>query len=174
MADVVLFFASFILMEAFRGGGFAGLSLRDAVVKLIISFMVTLIFFFVTGSYKGIIRHAGMSDIYKILIATIGPAVLYFVVNIINNQFHVIPQGFLLSYRETVTVSMLLTVFMIVLRLFMQRIYNDFFRRRRPTTNVVIYGAGAAGIIAYNALHQDQNNEYHVVPYMASYLPDNL
>ncbi len=166
MADVVLFFASFILMEAFRGGGFAGLSLRDAVVKLIISFMVTLIFFFVTGSYKGIIRHAGMSDIYKILIATIGPAVLYFVVNIINNQFHVIPQGFLLSYRETVTVYMLLTVFMIVLRLFMQRIYNDFFRRRRPTTNVVIYGAGAAGIIAYNALHQDQNNEYHVVAYI--------
>ena len=166
MADVVLFFASFIFMEAFRGGGFAGLSLRDAVVKLIISFMVTLIFFFVTGSYKGIIRHAGMSDIYKILIATIGPAVLYFVVNIINNQFHVIPQGFLLSYRETVTVYMLLTVFMIVLRLFMQRIYNDFFRRRRPTTNVVIYGAGAAGIIAYNALHQDQNNEYHVVAYI--------
>ena len=166
MADVVLFFASFILMEAFRGGGFAGLSLRDAVVKLIISFMVTLIFFFVTGSYKGIIRHAGMSDIYKILIATIGPAILYFVVNIINNQFHVIPQGFLLSYRETVTVYMLLTVFMIVLRLFMQRIYNDFFRRRRPTTNVVIYGAGAAGIIAYNALHQDQNNEYHVVAYI--------
>ncbi len=166
MADIVLFFASFILMEAFRGGGFAGLSLRDAVVKLIISFMVTVLFFFVTGTYKAIIRHAGLSDIYKILIATIGPAILYFVVNIINNQFHVIPQGFLLSYRETVTVYMLLAVFMIVLRLFMQRIYNDFFRRRRPTTNVVIYGAGAAGIIAYNALHQDQNNEYHVVAYI--------
>ena len=165
-ADVALFFIAFVLMEAFRGGGFSGLSMRDAVVKLIISFMVTIIFFFVTGSYKGIIRHAGMSDIYKILIATIGPAVLYFAVNLVNNQFHVIPQGFLLSYRETVTVYMLLAIFMIVMRLFMQRIYNDFFRRRRPAINVVIYGAGAAGVIAYNALHQDQNSEYHVVAYI--------
>ena len=166
VADVVLFFISFILMDAFRGGGFAGVSLRNVVVKLIISFMVTVIFFFGTGAYKGIIRHAGMTDIYKILIATIGPAILYFVVNIINNQFRIIPRGFLLSYRETVTVYMLLAVFMIVLRLFLQRIYNDFVRRRRPTTNVIISGAGAAGVITYNALHQDHNNEYHVVAYI--------
>ena len=168
MIDVALFFISFILMEAFRGGGFAGLSLRDAVVKLIISFMVTLIFFLFIGSYKGIIRHAGMTDIYKILIVTIGPAVLYFIVNIINNQLRppVISTHYLLTYRETVTVYMLLAVFMIVVRLSMQRIYNDFFRRHRPTTNVVIYGAGAAGIIAYNALHQDSNTEYHVVAYI--------
>ena len=168
MIDVALFFLAFILMEAFRGGGFAGLSLRDAVVKLVISFMVTLIFFLFTGSYKGIIRHAGMTDIYKILIATIGPAVLYFIVNIINNQLRppVISTHYLLTYREAVTVYMLLAVFMIVVRLSMQRIYNDFFRRHRPTTNVVIYGAGAAGIIAYNALHQDSNTEYHVVAYI--------
>ena len=166
--DMLLFFAAFILMEAFRGGGFAGLSLRDAVVKLIISFMVTVIFFFFTGTYKAIIRHAGLSDIYKILIATIGPAILYFVINIVNNQFRppIISSRYLLTYRETVTVYMLLAIFMIILRLFMQRIFNEFFRRRRPTTNVVIYGAGAAGIIAYNALHQDRNVEYHVVAYI--------
>ncbi|MBR4505700.1 MAG: polysaccharide biosynthesis protein [Bacteroidales bacterium] len=166
--DMLLFFAAFILMEAFRGGGFAGLSLRDAVVKLIISFMVTVIFFFFTGTYKAIIRHAGLSDIYKILIATIGPAILYFIINIVNNQFRppIISSRYLLTYRETVTVYMLLAIFMIILRLFMQRIYNEFFRRRRPTTNVVIYGAGAAGIIAYNALHQDRNVEYHVVAYI--------
>ena len=107
--DMLLFFAAFILMEAFRGGGFAGLSLRDAVVKLIISFMVTVIFFFFTGTYKAIIRHAGLSDIYKILIATIGPAILYFIINIVNNQFRppIISSRYLLTYRETVTVYML-------------------------------------------------------------------
>ena len=30
----------------------------------------------------------------------------------------------------------------------------------------MIYGAGAAGIIAYNALHQDVNTEYHVVAFI--------
>ena len=168
MADMVLFFMSFVMMEAFRGGGFQGLSLRGALVQLVMSGALTLIMFFVTGTYKGIIRHAGMSDIYKILIATVTPIVIFWVVNIINNQLHppLIPRRYLLSYRESFTIYLLLAFLMIILRLFMQRVYNDFFRRRRQTTNVVIYGAGAAGLIAYNALHQDSSNDYHVVAYI--------
>ena len=139
--DIVLFFVAFVMMEAFRGGGFQGLSLRGTFIKLVLSGMLTLIFFFVTGSYKGIIRHAGMSDIYKILIATIGPVAIFWVVNILNNQLRppLIPSKYLLSYRESMTLYLLLGMLMIVMRLFMQRIYNDFFRRRRGTTNVVIY-----------------------------------
>ena len=166
--DIVLFFVAFVMMEAFRGGGFQGLSLRGTFIKLVLSGMLTLIFFFVTGSYKGIIRHAGMSDIYKILIATIGPVAIFWVVNILNNQLRppLIPSKYLLSYRESMTLYLLLGMLMIVMRLFMQRIYNDFFRRRRGTTNVVIYGAGAAGLLTYNALHQDQTKEYHVVAFI--------
>lgn len=168
MIDIALFFIAFLLMEAFRGGGFQGLSLRGTFIKLVLSGMLTLIFFFVTGSYKGIIRHAGMSDIYKILIATIGPVTIFWVVNILNNQLRppLIPGKYLLSYRESMTLYLLLGMMMIVVRLFMQRIYNDFFRRRRNTTNVVIYGAGAAGLLTYNALHQDQTKEYHVVAFI--------
>ena len=166
--DVILFALSFLMMEAFRGGGFAGISLRGVFVKFAMSLAVTLIFFLISGSYKGIIRHAGMTDIVKILFVTLGPLVLFYVVNLLNNQLRppLIPGKHLLTYRETATIYMLLAILMIIVRLFLQRIYNDFFRRRRPTTNVVIYGAGAAGIIAYNALHQDQNNEYHVVAYI--------
>ena len=168
VADMVLFFMSFVMMEAFRGGGFQGLSLRGALVQLVMSGALTLIMFFITGTYKGIIRHAGMSDIYKILIATVTPVVIFWVVNLLNNQLHppLIPRRYLLSYRESFTLYILLAFLMIILRLFMQRVYNDFFRRRRQTTNVVIYGAGAAGLIAYNALHQDSSNDYHVVAYI--------
>ena len=166
--DMVLFVLSFILMEAFRAGGFHGLSLRGTAVQFIIALMVTIIAFFFTGSYRGIIRHAGMSDIYKILLATGGPMLLYWAVNIVNNQFRppIISNLYLLSYRESLVLYLLLAIFMILTRLTMQRIYNDYFRRRRNTVNVVIYGAGAAGIIAYNALHQDVNTEYHVVAFI--------
>ena len=166
--DIVLFFMAFIMMEAFRGGGFIGLSLRGTFIKLVLSFMLTLIMFFVSGSYKGIIRHAGMSDIYKILFATIVPVIIFWSVNIINNQLRppLIPGKYLLSYRESLTLYLLLAMMMIVSRLFMQRIYNDFFRRRRSTINVAIYGAGAAGMLTYNALHQDQNKDYHVVAFI--------
>lgn len=166
--DVALFVFAFLLSDAFVHGGFAGMSLRFELAKFIMALMVTLIFFFISGSYRGIIRHAGMTDIVNVLFATIAPAVLYVVVNLINNQLRppFIPSDILLSYRETFMLYAVLAVLMIVERLALQRVYNDFFRRRRPVENVVIYGAGAAGIIAYNALHQDLRTEYHIVAFI--------
>ena len=130
--------------------------------------MLTTIFFLVTGSYRGIIRHTGMSDVYKILISTIGPLLFSWLVNIVNNQFRppIISNVYLLSYRESLTLYLLLGMLMIISRLFMHRIYDVFFRRRRPSVNVVIYGAGAAGMIAYNALRQESNFEFHVVAFI--------
>ena len=164
--DVLIFVVAFLLVEAFRANSLGNITSREVIVKFVWSFMLTVIFFFMAGSYKGIIRHAGMSDIYKILFVSIGPLVLCWAFNLINNQFSIIKSGYLLSYSESILLYLLLGTMMIVSRLFMQRIYNEYFRRRRPTVNVVIYGAGAAGIIAYNALHQESNYEYHVVAFI--------
>ena len=60
----------------------------------------------------------------------------------------------------------MLAVLMIIMRLAMQKIYNDYFRKRRPELNVVIYGAGAAGIITVNALKQDLHYEYKIVAFI--------
>ena len=167
--DTILFTVAFVLMEALlTGGSFGNLTLRSGVIEYVITLMVTMLFFFFTGSYRGIIRHAGMSDIFKIIVATIGPMLLIWAVNLLNNQFtpKVVPAEYILSYRESATLFLLLSIMMIIMRLFMQRIYNDYFGRRRQTVNVIIYGAGAAGIIAYNALHQDVMHEYHVVAFI--------
>ena len=168
VADTMLFIAAFFMNEILNNHLLSFGIHPSLFVKLGLSLIVTLIFFFITGSYRGIIRHAGMNDILKIMVSTVGPALVFGVIWYINNHTSE-PNRFapvLLSYRSSATTYTLLAVMMTIMRLFLQRLYNDFFRRRRPTTNVVIYGAGAAGIIAYNALHQDQNNEYHVVAYI--------
>ena len=166
--DVVLFVAAFFLMEAFRTYGIADITTRGTLVKFIWSMMLTVIFFLFTGSFRGIIRHAGMSDIYKIVVSCIGPLAICWIVNIINNQFTppIVRDFYMLSYRESLTLYLILGMLMIISRMFMQRIYNDFFRRHRPTVNVVIYGAGAAGLIAYNALKQESNFEYKVIAFI--------
>lgn len=168
--DLLLFVASFAIVEVFRyvSNGSVEVTVRSEVAKFIIAMMLTIIFFFATGSFRGIIRHAGFADIWKIMIATIGPGLVVFGFNLINNQFdpQIVPSVYLLSYREAALLYLLLAVLMIAERLMLQRIYNDYFRRRRPEVNVAIYGAGAAGIIAYNALHQDLHTEYHVVAYI--------
>ena len=166
--DVLLFVFSFFIIEMFRYGGVEGISLRSIAMRFIVTFVITLLAFFFTGTFRGIIRHAGMSDIYNILIANAAPVVLLVAINLFNNQFspQIIPSNYLPSYRETVMLYLMLAVLMIIVRLMMQRVYNDYFRRRRPVENVVIYGAGAAGIIAYNALRQDLRVEYHVVAFI--------
>jgi len=166
--DVVLFVVSFVLVEAFRSGGIADFTMRGAAVKFVVSLMVTLIFFFFTGSFRGIIRHTGMNDIYKLFICNIGPLSLFWIVNLVNNQFSppVLSSAYLLSYRESMMLYLILGSLMIISRLFMQRIYNDYFRRRRQSVNAVIYGAGAAGIIAYNALRQDPTIDYNFVAFV--------
>lgn len=166
--DVVLFLVAFVLTEALLYNGMTDISMRSYTIKFVISLMVTLLLFFFSGAYKSIIRHTGLTDVYKVLIATVGAVIIYWGVNLLNNQFSptLIKPGYLLSYRESVTLYMLLAIFMIVMRITLQRIYNEFFRRRREQVNVVIYGAGAAGIIAYNALHQDQTKEYRIVAFI--------
>lgn len=168
LLDVLLFLIAFGMMVAFHGVALSDLTARMVVAKFLTSFAVTLLFFFFSGSYRGIIRHAGLKDIYKIMFATIGAALLFWVVNFLNNQLHppLIPHDYLPSYAETAMLYLLLAVLMIVSRLLIQRVYNEFFRRRRPTQNVLIYGAGAAGIIAYNALQQDIRVEYNVVAFI--------
>ena len=168
LIDVALFIAAFFLMEAFRTYGIADITTRGTLIKFIWSMMLTVIFFLFTGSFRGIIRHAGMSDIYKIVVSCIGPLAICWIANILNNQFTppIVRDFYMLSYRESLTLYLILGMLMIISRMFMQRIYNEFFRRRRPTVNVVIYGAGAAGLIAYNALKQESNFEYKVVAFI--------
>ena len=168
--DVMLFVFSFVVAEAFLyfNNAVYDIGWNSEMVKFICALVLTVFFFFMAGTHKGIIRHTGMSDIWRVLVATIGPGLVYFFINLGNNQTspHVIPSAILLSYREASMLYLLLAVLMIAMRLMLQRVYNEYFRRRRPVQNVIIYGAGAAGIIAYNALHQDQTREYHVVAYI--------
>lgn len=168
LLDVALFIAAFFMMEAFRTYGIAQITSRGVLVKFVWSLMLTVIFFLISGSYRGIIRHAGISDIYKILFSTLGPLSLCWIINVVNNQFKppIIANYYMLSYRESLTLYLILGMLMIISRLLMQRVYNEFFRRRRPTVNVVIYGAGAAGIIAYNALKQEGDYQYRVVAFI--------
>ena len=165
--DVFVFLFAFFLMEALRQGGF-NITFGGMIFKLVISLTVTLASFLLTGSYRGIIRHAGISDIYKIVLSSVVPALIFVAFNFLNNQHRppIVRTDYLLSYREVIMLYTLLATLMIISRLVIQRIYNDYFRRRRPSENVIIYGAGAAGIIAYNALRQDFRIEYNVVAFI--------
>ncbi len=165
LADLLVATGVFFIVELFQTQDNVW-NPHFVAVKLIEVLVASAGCFLLIGTHKSIIRHSGLNDVVKILIACVIPIAVLCTINILNNQYHLIDYRIMLGYREIVETFFLLAIGMITMRLFAQRIYNDYFKKRRPTINIIIYGAGAAGVIAYNALQQDLRNEYHVVAFV--------
>ncbi len=166
LIDIFLFVVAFIVAEAFASRTLAGLTFRTLLFKFIVTATVTVLFFLATKTYRNIIRHMGLNDIFRVLIVCAVPALGFMIFNYVNNQFHIISTDYLLSYRAVAMLYSMLAVLMLLARFTLLYIYNQYFKRSRPECNVVIYGAGAAGVIANNALKQDLHQEYRVVAFI--------
>lgn len=168
MMDVLLFVVAFIVAEIFswRFGGY--LTWKAVWVNLIICGSVTLACFYVFKTYRSILRHMGLNDIFRVLVACMFMIVICGVINFLNNQFMILPtrSNIIPSYRMTIMLYSMLALFLLLGRFMVLYIYNQYFKRRRREVNVVIYGAGAAGVIANNALKQDVHIEYNVVAFI--------
>ena len=128
--------------------------------------VIATIFYLIIGTYRSIIRHSGMYDVYKVLASNIAAALILIAFNFINNNHPIVTNRYTPAYSEILMTFSLQIVFMISIRLALQNIYNDYIRRQRPSVNIIIYGAGSAGTIAYNALMQDPNHNYRIVAYI--------
>lgn len=127
---------------------------------------MTTILFFVTGTYRGIIRHSGLYDVYRILLSCgisflIGTAAIF-----INNNTELVNPRLMPSYTMLAITYMALGLMMMIFRIVCQRIYNEYVKKQLPWRNVVIYGAGSAGVIAHNALKTDSQFEYRVIAFI--------
>ena len=164
--DIITLIAAFAVTDLFRLRMMSHIDWPSLVVKLCAFIVLASLCYVATGTHRSIIRHSGMYDIYKIIISNAIAAAILVVFNIINNNHPIIQNRYTPAYSEILMTFALQIAAMMSVRLFLQRIYNDYIRRRRPTCNVVIYGAGAAGTIAYNALSQDLGHEYKVVAFI--------
>lgn len=161
--DIITFVVAFVLTELFCD---IDLLSRYNIIKFAILILLSLTAFLLWGTYRSIIRHSGLHDMYRIVWANVLPLVIMGVVALINNNIHFVDSACILSYHEAVMFYSMLCVLMILSRLFCQRIYNDYFKKKRHSYNVIIYGAGAAGIIAQNALAQDLYYDYQVIAFV--------
>lgn len=168
VVDVLLFFGSFAISELFAWNLQSGMTWKILVVNFCVGFSVTLFFFYVFKTYRSIIRHMGLNDIFRILMACVFMALVCGVLNFANNNLKLFPtrSNIIPSYRVLLMLYSMLATFMLLSRFTILYIYNQYFKRRRREVNLVIYGAGAAGVIANNALKQDIHFEYKVVAFI--------
>ncbi|MCQ2274304.1 MAG: polysaccharide biosynthesis protein [Bacteroidales bacterium] len=132
-------------------------------VKLAAFIAIATLFYIIVGTHRGIIRHSGLHDVYKILISNIAAAGVLILFNIVNVNHIIVTERFAPAYSEILTTFAMQAIAMLTVRLMLQRIYNEYVMEPRPTENIMLYGAGAAAEIVMNALAHDKKTNYKVL-----------
>ncbi len=118
--------------------------------------IVAIISFYLTGSYKGVVRYTGEQDAYKVLSAAFFIALTLGVIVFLNHQFHWI-KIFTIP-RSIIAIHFLLNATALVSSRFVfKHLYENYFSGIKKEDKVLIYGAGDSGMITLNVLKNDKN-----------------
>ncbi len=164
--DILTLVAAFAITDLLRLRLAPHIDWPSLAVKLCAFIILASICYVIVGTHRSIIRHSGLYDIYKVLISNFIATAILILFYLVHNSHTFIHNRYSPAYSEILMTFAFQIAAMITTRLALQRLYNEYVRRRRPTINTIIYGAGAAGVIAYNALMQDQAHQYKIVAFL--------
>jgi FlaA1/EpsC-like NDP-sugar epimerase len=132
----------------------------DFLVVLSIRF----ISFFLSKTYKGVVRYTSTKDTMRIFIVILGGSLLLFILNIISLKYIF---GYYFIPNSVIIIDALVSLFaMITSRLAVKALYSEIKNPTKEKTNVIIYGAGEAGIITKRTLDRDAAIKYKVVAFI--------
>ena len=145
---------------------YLALDSSKAMIQLGVTTSAYVLSFLIIGSYSGIVRHTALSDVFRILKAVTLSLLTLFVINIAFSSIGKY-QTFHISY-SVIIIHFLLSLFFligsrVIIKLLFLQITRQFTKEKIP---VLIYGAGAAGMLTKNALIKDAVYRYDVIAYI--------
>lgn len=125
----------------------------------------TAISFLYTGSYKGVVRHAGFKDLTTIFNAVLLLALLNIALVSVNKVTHTI-SGYTIPKSIIIIHSLLSFICLSSYRLLFRFVYKYVFAKKQTSKNVVIYGAGDSGVLAHRALAHSQDPLFDIINFI--------
>ncbi|MEK6153525.1 nucleoside-diphosphate sugar epimerase/dehydratase [Flavobacteriaceae bacterium 3-367] len=163
--DLVIFGVAFILSYFIRFNLTLNFDVDMLFVQLPFVMCITLVAFLITGSYKGIIRHTGVRDVYNLFNAICLSSILSIFMVIVNRQFGFI-DNFTIPLSIIIIHSLVGFVLLTASRYVFKSIYYNLINKFKATKNVLIYGAGESGILTHNAITNRSSTNAKVVGYV--------
>ncbi|MBI2722591.1 MAG: polysaccharide biosynthesis protein [Bacteroidetes bacterium] len=115
-------------------------------------------------TYKGVVRYTSSRDASRIFLVVISGSILVFAINLVT--LHLL-LGYYIIPTAVIIIDCLVTLFlMISSRLAVKAIYFESRNPGKEKMNVIIYGAGEAGIITKRTLDRDAAIKYKVVGFI--------
>lgn len=163
--DVFLISVAFVMSYFIR----FNLTFNFDIEKLFLQFpvvtLIALISFLVIGSYKGVVRHTGVRDVYNIFNAICLSSIFTIFMVILNRQFNML-EDFTIPLSIIIIHSLIGFILLVASRYVFKTSYDNLVRKFKITKNVLIFGAGESGILTYNALTTSTNSKARVVGYI--------
>lgn len=115
-------------------------------------------------TYKGVVRYTSSRDASRIFLVVISGSILVFAINLVTLNLLL---GYYIIPTAVIIIDCLVTLFlMISSRLAVKAIYFESRNPGKEKMNVIIYGAGEAGIITKRTLDRDAAIKYKVVGFI--------
>jgi FlaA1/EpsC-like NDP-sugar epimerase len=128
--------------------------------------LVSLVSFLIIGTYKGVVRHTGVYDVYKLFNAICLSSILMITMVMVNREF-VFIENFTIPLSIIIIHSLLAFIGLTASRYIFKSLYNTYMvRDLKVNKNVLIYGAGESGILTYNAITNHSKSRSRVVGYI--------
>ena len=163
---LVVFFSLFIAYAVRLNFYLNQLDLSSIAIQSVVITYIYAISFVIFRSYSGIIRHTGFTDALKILQAN-GTAFLLIAIITIGLRTAESSLAREISFGALVIHFLLAYFFMMGARIIVKTTYHLIAgSRKKENKKVLIYGAGASGILTRNALMQDIYISYNVAAFV--------
>lgn len=135
-------------------------------IQLPVVIFFSLVAFLFTGSYKGLVRHTGVKDVYNVFNAICLSSVFIITAVLINRQFDMM-ENFTIPLSIIIIHSLLGFIGLTGFRYLFKSIYNSVLAfDLEVSRNVLIYGAGESGILTYNAITNISTSRVRVAGYI--------
>ncbi|WP_400073587.1 polysaccharide biosynthesis protein [Zobellia russellii] len=164
--DVVMIAISFVLSYIIRFNLTLDFDIDKLFVQLPIISLIALASFVFTGSYKGVVRHTGVRDVYNIFNAICLSSILLISMVLFNRELGVF-ENFTVPLGIIIIHSLLSFVALTASRYVFKSLYSTFMARDfKVNKNVLIFGAGESGILTQSALVNHTKSRVRVVGYI--------
>ncbi len=122
--------------------------------------------FLIMNSYRGIIRLTGIADAIRIFKATGGAFLIIVIISLLLRDLQ-LGKSFVPPLSVTI-IHFVLSVFTLIgSRFVIKSVYNQLLQQQnKRRIRVMIYGAGAAGMLTRNALLQDGMFHYDIIAFV--------
>ncbi|MEP0214906.1 MAG: nucleoside-diphosphate sugar epimerase/dehydratase [Cellulophaga sp.] len=164
--DVVVMIVAFILSYLIRYNLTLEFDVAQLPYQIPIVAVVAAIAFLITGSYKGVVRHTGVKDVYNIFNAICLSSILMILLVLANKKMDLF-NWITIPLQIIIVHSLIAFLALSASRYLFKSLYNSIINKSlHNTKRVLIYGAGESGIITHSAITNHSKSNVKVVGYI--------